>query len=208
MRVRSFLLSGLCFSCFFHCVCFLLVTPKIVLVRGKAPVTESVFLGAILRDIDVMPPQAHLYPRKRPGLLPAASPGSLERFKGKERLPEKPALLLKEEKTSYPLPEAVRRGVGTAPSETLTFGFLDAVQYFVDIDFSDIAKMAARKDLSGVVGFEIFISNNGDILRLRRTAGSGDPVLDSMIAARLHKAVLKTPWAGGGTHYHLRLKLR
>ncbi len=96
----------------------------------------------------------------------------------------------------------------TAPSETLTFGFLDAAQYFVDIDFSDIAKLAARKDLSGVVEFEIFISNNGDILRLRRTAGSGDPVLDSMIVTRLHKAVLKTPWAGGGTHYHLRLKLR
>jgi len=206
MRAGSFLIPGFCISCFFHAAAFILVSPTVPMPPVFRSGTESFFLGAILKEVDVVPFEGKTKVSRRTELPLKAREDSPGRFAVADRLPEKPFSALSEKANI--IPQEAPRPAALSTGDRLTFGFSDVSLYFLNIDFSDIAKAVARDEFPGVVEFEAVISARGGIERLRRTIGSGDPVLDNAIALKFKKAVLKSPWVHEGARYRLRLILR
>ncbi len=209
MTNRGFLFSGFCFSLFFHAAAFLVVAPNVAVPDVVGIKGQSVFLGAILGDADVTPPETH------GAALPARSFGLKERPQARGHLAkvrfsaQKPVFPLPPGEWIRPSAEISRLPPGPAPlQDTITFGFSDVSLYFLNCDLSDIEKMARRSETSGVVEFEAVVSGSGDVRSLRKIEGSGDPMLDSYLSLKLNRAVMNPPWAKDGARYRLRLELR
>jgi len=176
----------------------LLVIPVLKVPFCEPKKSQSVFLGAILRDSDLV---FFPSPQKTAGVKPLGVPKDLSRESYFDRTPfelHKPAVLLEPQALSQK-ENGVSRVPPVIPREVreVSFGFRDFGEYVENIDFSDLKNYSSNDDISSYADFQVFLTQDGRVAEIKKVAGSGDPAVDLIIVRKLKKAVFKPLFAKG-----------
>lgn len=174
------------------------VAPSTYVATAKS---QSVFLGSILKESDLIPP-SYRTRQERPLIL------GKEDFSKVAHI-EKPFFFVRKPDVRLGSQETQKQGSvslspqSRSPKKVLTavsFGFSDFSNFVYNVDFSDLRYFASREELSSAIDFKVILNQKGEVVDIRKIAGSGDPSLDLNVMLKLKVAVFRSSsfsWAAG-----------
>jgi hypothetical protein len=189
---HDFLSFGLSISLLWHISLIFIVVPVLSCSVFSAPRSSTFFLGALLDDRDLAVLQqtksSQPGPRKVSFINDKISQASY--FDRSFQQVYKPRVLLKGlalvRDETITMPRQISSGVSLG--RQVSFGFSDFWRYVVNVDFSDLKRMASREDLFPVVVFKITLYTNGEVRSIKKVTGCGDPFLDFYVMLKLKNA--------------------
>ncbi len=201
---KNYFSFGVIAALLWHFFWFFLITPEIKIPVYSQKKGSAVFLGAILKDVDLLSSSAK------------ASKGSLQ-VKSQQDL-SRDAYFQKDFSSIYkpvvflgPATELSSSQMGqkqiSRDTRSLCFGISDVGQYMNNIDFSDMKNMFLREDLASAIDFRIMLGKRGVVASIVKCVGSGDPVLDFYIMRKFKMAIFKQPFIRLGW-INVRFKIR
>lgn len=189
----DFFSFGLAASLYWHIFWVLLMVPVLRMPVYKLAKSQSIFLGAILKDSDLV-----LSPS--PGALKTKKPVGRTRDLSRESYFDKTPLELRKPMVlgAYPAQAAaakvsvpVSSGASQQALREISFGPKDFNDYAENIDLSDLKNYSTMDDLSPYADFQVFLSRAGEVSRIRKITGTGDPAVDLTLMRKLKNAVFK-----------------
>ncbi|MFH0940660.1 MAG: energy transducer TonB [Candidatus Omnitrophota bacterium] len=193
---QDFLSFGLSISLLWHISLIFIIVPVLSCSVFTAPGSSTFFLGALLKDQDLVPLQqtesAQLRPKKISFVSDKTRQGLAQDsyFDRSFQQVYKPKVLLKavplaRDETKATPPQTIG---GALLGRQVSFGFSDFSRYVANVDFSDLKRMASREDLFGAVVFKITLYRNGEVRSIKKITGCGDPILDFYLMLKLKNA--------------------
>lgn len=192
---KDFFSFGVAAALLWHLFWFFLIVPEIKIPSYAKPKSDSIFLGAILQESDLLP----VFARPRNKSFQAWSQKDYSRdiyFRKKSMMMCKPAVF-----SGHRQPRG-KDNIGqkqfSEKTEMICFGLSDIGRYLSNIDFSDMKNMFLREDLSGIMDFKVLLTERGTVESIKKCIGSGDPALDFYIMRKLKMAIFKQPFIRSG----------
>lgn len=201
---KDFFSFGAAAALLWHLFWFFLIVPEIKIPSYAKPKSDSIFLGAILKESDLLPVFARPQ-NKSLQTLPQKDYSRDIYFTKKTMMMRKPAVFL--EPMQPQGKDGPEQKQPPAKTETICFGLSDMGRYLSNIDFSDMKNMFLREDLSGIMDFKVLLTERGTVESIKKCIGSGDPALDFYIMRKLKMAVFKQPFIRSGW-LDVRLKIK
>lgn len=192
-----------------HLVVLFMFAPVLIIHPSAGTQKQFIFLGNMLSEGDVMPSPlclaAGVSKTKRVEVLDFSKRGappkiSPEAFKPNAAMPL----------PGRPLGRVVPVVVAGETQEAgrVAFGFLDFDQYLYQADFSDLKKAASRDEVAAAVDVTVTFDENGQVVQVSKSAGSGDPALDLALMHKLKKAVFRKQWIPAQRLLSVRIRLK
>ena len=170
-----------------------LVVPVVKNAPYPSTRSQSVFLGPILKECDLMPFLASKeYPK---GSIPL----TYEDFSRQVTFNKYSSLIYKPhvQFTDFIPKKGIPAVSGPqplflGPIKDVAFGFSDFSDYLYEGNFSDLKKIASREDLASFMDFKVLLTKKGEVKAIKKIVGSGDPALDLCVMLKLKKAIFKS----------------
>jgi hypothetical protein len=199
---------GLSISLTWHVLLYFCLVPVLNVPKYVAIKNQSVFLGSILKDSDLIPRQSQ--PKGKKLLL---RPLDYSRMIFADEFP-----VSLDNKPRVHLPTDVFRqeakGAGVIQAnlfetvQEISFGFSDFSSFVSHVDFSDLKKMASREELSGSIDFKVLFNGAGEVKSIKKVAGCGDPILDLYVLIKLKNALFKLYLVRPGVWQDVKFKIK
>ena len=209
---KNFLTFGLFVSLSWHLFWIFVVVPVANFPAQMSLKSHSVFLGTILKSVDFSLSPSIYHRDKYQKNDPKKDFSRVKYFNKNPEVFYKPNIGFFQKEPPLPVGSA-QAGVPAAasrPSESISFGFLDSANYLSGADFSDLMKIASRsdEDLAGFVEFKVWLTPEGEVRSIKKTASSGDPSLDLSVMLRLKEAVFRPSFIPAGRLLNVRFLIK
>jgi len=211
--MNNFLLStqrwsgGLFVSLVAHILLFVCITPVLMAKRMDYAQSQTFFWGPILTEVDVTGALNPKGEAKRKIFVDTRDLAKETSLGKPTSTVSKPNInlkaFLKKDKVAFsrePSPASL-------VVRDISFGFSDYADYVSGVDFADLEKMASRDELSRTIDFQVKLTETGEVKWIKKSAGSGDPILDLEVMLKLKKAFFKVP-SGAPNSLSIRFKLK
>lgn len=206
---RDLLFLGLAVSLSWHILWASLIVPVIKMPVYFPKRSESVFLGSVLTESDLL---ACLNPvgRKSKEIFLKHEDFSRGSYVKKwQSSMYKPMLSSQNLIFSKQPPGSTTAPPAALPvDKNISFGFSDYSNYIFRADFSELKKMASREDLSSHIDFKVLITQMGQVKSIKKVTGSGDPALDFYVMFKLKEAIFKQGLAHQEDWFNVRFKIK
>lgn len=207
---KDFFVKGLVFSWVWHLFWVFCVTPVVKDGRARPVRSRSVFLGPILRKVDVAPraPEGQKQPRV---LVAGIDAGREDYFSALPKM-QKPKARQARPRHKHIDERSRAPKASTRHYGPVAFGLKDFTNYVSHVDFNELKRVSDREDISSYLDLAIVVGPGGLIKDIRKVSGSGDPALDLYIMRKLKTAVFRDPGLfegrGDGEQVMLRFKIK
>ncbi len=201
-------IRALAFSLFWHLFWLLLFMPVLNNSNPRVYLTSTSFLGNILKDSDFV------LCKIREGGRKTSHSVSVNKFKD-NYFSKEPSLSLKPKvpvagyiKDNQFIFEKITHSKSeVTAAKKIVFGLDDYGDYLDKVDFAELKRVSSRDDIAAYVDFRIFLGRAGEVLKIKKTGASGDPVLDLYIIRKLKTAIFRQTLSHN-TWMDLRFKIK
>jgi hypothetical protein len=206
---RNVFPSGWIISLSAHLLLAFLVVPVIKYPSYVFPKSQTVYLGSILKESDLLPFSGFSSREERIVFLKDKdlARGVFSKKMGGALHKPKTPLVEKAYNPMVVLPAQPRVSPSQANKE-ISFGFSDFSAYIDHAEMDDLKAAASREELFSHAIFTIQLTPRGEVRSIRKVAGSGDPVFDLAIMLKLKTAVFKPSLIPADGWLNLRFKIK